>query len=272
MELDDYVGYDDDDDYDKEDIFGQSYFNEATNNDSFETDTDFENTQEFKDIKKSWKALNNSTSFDNTYLHHIFCAASEVRGIVRRLSIQDRLDKLVTLLKIIDSKVQICPEEFILDLQCLVKTLIPFTNSFERSTQANLLNNINNIVANLEQLKVKSITHLLQLLKEKDATIAKLEKQIELLIANSTSESIGSSMATLNLSLSGELETLRRVSNVNDDTALLFKCNSCKQSLEKSFFSNSQLKQRANRKCKKCTTSTSNKVLSDASVASVAFK
>jgi len=34
---------------------------------------------------------------------------------------------------------------------------------------------------------MKTISHLLQLLKERDATIAKLEQQIELLKVNSTS-------------------------------------------------------------------------------------
>jgi len=229
MELDDddYDYEDEDDNNSEHDYVTHNYFVDDNNNPPV-TDTDFEDSQEFKQLKKSWKALKNSNDFDSTYWSHIVSAANEVRGIVRRLSVQDRLEKLATLLKIIESKLPICPDESLLNLQCLVKSFLPFINCFERSTQANFLNTINKIVSSLEQLKMKTVTHLLLLLKERDATILNLKKQVELLQANSTSESIGPSIASLNLPRFGELETLRGVSYVNEDIALLFKCNSCK--------------------------------------------
>jgi len=263
MELEYCDKYYDESDSDNEDIIKQTFFNDS---DLDNTDTDFENTYEFKQLKKAWKTLTTSTTFDSEYWSHIAEASQEVRGVVRRLSIEDRIDKTICLLKIIERKAPMCPEDKIFPLQCLLKTFIPFTNVFERATQANILNLISKIDDNLEQLKMKSIEHLLQLLKDKDATIANLEQQIELFKANSTSESTGPSTATLNLSLFGELETLRRVDNVNKDTALLFTCSLCKQNLTKSLFTNSQLKQRVNRKCKKCTAATLKNFLSDASL------
>jgi len=251
MELDEYEEYNG---YDELDIGRQIYFNEDSDSNSSDNENIETDSFEVKKMNETWKSLKEFTTFDYEYWNNIVRAADEIRGKRRAITKQEQLEKLPVLLKIIDSKVPKCPEDTIVSLQCLVQTFLPIISNFERSTEANLLTVVNNIVDNLEQIKLKTISHLKQLLKERDATIAKLEQQIELLKANLTSESNGSSIAiTNNLSRSGDLETLRRVENFNKDTALLFRCNACKQDLEKTFYSNSQLKQRANRKCKKCT-------------------
>jgi len=238
-----------DDTYNYEDNKHYNHYNDSDSEGS-ESEIKPEENQKYHN---AWKELITPNLNFYEFWNNLVLAGDDIRFCKTVDTSEQNCKHLILFLKIIEENITTCPDENLTDLESLSRSFMSLAKEYDRSTEANIINKINNVYQTIQTKKQNSIKQLLETIKIKNEIITKLEDKIKSLTTSTIEPAV--SFVQINTSQREDnASTMRRVDK-SDEPLLLYQCSACKVNLDKGAFSNTQQKLRFNRKCKTCVAS-----------------